>query len=429
MKPTLYIRPIEFLFPYWNDNQMLSSIQNVFMSKTQENSYIDTLSLTQLCNDNLLYKDYKLVIIFPMPLDSTNLLGSYAYKTSTENKIHTKIWFILLQMCLKICKKRQDTLIITGCDWDEHNVSNFNNHSVIKLVLDEFRNKKVSFVHLVWLYNNPFVPEWLEQETINDTSKVYSLFYSSYLSRCSYIMENIYEPTFSDKKTHWFLCLNRNPRMHRIHICYWWYRNGKRPSFFSYRNSDDYLSTENGYNAINHNYHDGQLDGYDKYNEFLQTLPWELDHEHSNHLDVQYQDTLPKKFIGNTACYVITETNYHHDVNHKGWLTEKTLKCFVYGLPGIWLAPSQTLEAVKRLGFKTFTPLINEDYDNETRFEKRFNMVRDELDRLQNIDNIDDWYKQGLEIYRHNFKNLQYLIDRDLIQIIEEYHNIWASQY
>ena len=428
MKRTLYIRPVEFLYPYWNDNQLLSSIHNIFLIKKLEETYIDTVSLTQICADDALYKDYKLVIIFPMPLDSTNLLGENSYHVTIENKIHTKIWFILLEICLKICQKRKDTLIVTGCDWDEHNVSNFNNHSVISLVLNKFRKRDISFSCLVWLYNNPFVPEWLELETVDEHSKVFTLFYSSYLPRCATIIENIYKPTFSENKTFWFLCLNRNPRMHRINICYWWYRNGKKPAHFSYRNLekigyDGYILTENGYDDLNKVYNDNQLDGFAEYEKFIQTLPWELDNKSSPNLQVAFQDTLPAEFIKSSACYIITETNYDHETDHKGWLTEKTLKCFAYGMPGIWIAPAFTLKAVKKLGFKTFTPLINEDYDNEISCSKRMKMVIAEVDRLQNIKDINNWYEQGIEIYKHNFNHLTYLINRDLVKILENYHN------
>lgn len=424
MKNTLYIRPYEFWFPYWMDNQLLSSIHNIFLEKKDQINYVDTVSLPQLCSNDELYKDYKIVIIFPMPLDSTNLLGEYSHQTSVENKIHTRMWFILLDICLKICKKRKDTVILTGCDWDEHNISNFNNHSVIKLILERFRRQQVSLKHLVWLYNNPFVPEWLQQETIEDSDKIYSLFYSSYLPRCKTILQDIYRPTFNDKKTHWFMCLNRNPRYHRMNICYWWYRNGKKPAYFSFRHPkmDDYLFTENGYNTINNDFYDNSLDGFQNYQEFLNTLPWELDHQESNYLSVLHQDTLPKQFIQSTACYIITETYYGDDTNHKGWLTEKTLKCFAYGMPGIWLAPSFTLESVKKLGFETFSPLINESYDQEISLKNRMNMVCEELDRIQKIDDIDDWYNQGLEIYKHNLNNLVNLIDRNIIEIIENYH-------
>jgi hypothetical protein len=43
------------------------------------------------------------------------------------------------------------------------------------------------------------------------------------------------------------------------------------------------------------------------------------------------------------------------------------------------------LADVRQLGFETFSPYINEDYDIETDNQKRLNMIVDEIERITNL--------------------------------------------
>jgi hypothetical protein len=89
----------------------------------------------------------------------------------------------------------------------------------------------------------------------------------------------------------------------------------------------------------------------------------------------------------------VIETN----VYECGWWTEKTAKCLVAGKPFILLGTSGQLTELKRLGFKTFDPWIDESYDNEPNAEKRFDMIKSELHRIASLSNIDQ-QKMLLEI-------------------------------
>jgi hypothetical protein len=82
---------------------------------------------------------------------------------------------------------------------------------------------------------------------------------------------------------------------------------------------------------------------------------------------------------------VVLETN----VYECGWWTEKTAKCLVSGKPFILLGTSGQLVELKRLGFKTFDPWINESYDSETNPEKRFDMIKDEIRRIASLSSND----------------------------------------
>ena len=66
-------------------------------------------------------------------------------------------------------------------------------------------------------------------------------------------------------------------------------------------------------------------------------------------------------------------------------ITEKTNKPIACQKPFIAFSTPYFLEDVRRLGFETFSPYINESYDLETDNQKRLNMIVDEIERITNL--------------------------------------------
>jgi hypothetical protein len=79
---------------------------------------------------------------------------------------------------------------------------------------------------------------------------------------------------------------------------------------------------------------------------------------------------------------IVLETN----VYDCGWWTEKTAKCLISGKPFLLLGTPAQLDELRRLGFQTFSPWIDESYDHEPNPEKRFDMICDEIRRIANLD-------------------------------------------
>lgn len=248
----------------------------------------------------------------------------------------------------------------------------------------------------------------------------------------------IKKDTFKDKlicnrkKSHYFLSLNRFARPHRIMLAYWLYKNLKKPAHISCRlanleNYNNFWHTLEGYNDLNYKFYSGRLNEEETYMKFADTLPWQLDHKSKDRstLPSLKQDIFPAKYVYDSACYIATETHFiASNDEYKGFLSEKTFKGFIWGLPSLYIGPPYMIESIKLLGYQSFTGLINEDYDNETNYVKRLEMIFDEIDRIQNIKNISKWYYEGIEIYKHNFKVINEYMDRDTAQIIEDYHNL-----
>jgi len=89
--------------------------------------------------------------------------------------------------------------------------------------------------------------------------------------------------------------------------------------------------------------------------------------------------------FNNTGCSIIAETVFDDRIH----LTEKTLRALAVGHPFLLLAGCGSLKYLKKYGFKTFAPYINEDYDKEPNSLKRMQMVVLEIQRLCKLSKQD----------------------------------------
>lgn len=95
---------------------------------------------------------------------------------------------------------------------------------------------------------------------------------------------------------------------------------------------------------------------------------------------------------------VIPETLY--DDFH--YLTEKTTKAFITKTPFLVLATCGYLEFLRSIGFKTFSPFIDESYDSEPNLEKRTRLLVDSLEKIV-FSGAENCYNQVQEILNHNY--------------------------
>ena len=88
-------------------------------------------------------------------------------------------------------------------------------------------------------------------------------------------------------------------------------------------------------------------------------------------------------------------------------LSEKLLKSIVISKPFIVVATPYFLSTLKELGYKTFDPYINEDYDLEIDNNKRLSMIVDEIERISKLSKseFNSIIKHCNEIAEYN-KNL-----------------------
>lgn len=124
-------------------------------------------------------------------------------------------------------------------------------------------------------------------------------------------------------------------------------------------------------------------------------------------------------FYENSYFSVITETLYypHHAVPNQNYigqvpafiglfLTEKTYKPIAMKHPFILLAPAHSLKMLQERGYKTFSPFIDESYDEIENDTLRLQAVVEEVKRLAKSDLVE-FTHQIKDIVEHNEEMLR----------------------
>lgn len=89
-------------------------------------------------------------------------------------------------------------------------------------------------------------------------------------------------------------------------------------------------------------------------------------------------------------------------------ISEKTFRSIMHQIPFLLVAKPGVLKVLKKLGYKTFSPFINEDYDNVVDDALRIAMVAEETLRLVNLKDkqLQNFLEGCKPIVEHNLKNL-----------------------
>jgi hypothetical protein len=109
---------------------------------------------------------------------------------------------------------------------------------------------------------------------------------------------------------------------------------------------------------------------------------------------------------------VITETTYHTDSGYDGvpFLSEKVFKAIAMQHPFILVTAPNTLQYLKKLGYKTFSSIIDESYDIELNDAARIIKIANEIQRLCNLSEteLDSFLESARKICSYNHKILKY---------------------
>lgn len=155
--------------------------------------------------------------------------------------------------------------------------------------------------------------------------------------------------------------------------------------------------------------------------------------EPSNHLDVMTFE------VGKFDPYTFILEKYYHNVSqslpmdmynaarfnivvetdiawqHSFFLTEKTIKGLLTGMPFVSVATPNFLANIRALGFETYHSLWDESYDQETEYEKRIDMIVNLCNNLCDFDWEANREKLELIKYKNqsNFLNLDKIINQE----------------
>jgi hypothetical protein len=117
------------------------------------------------------------------------------------------------------------------------------------------------------------------------------------------------------------------------------------------------------------------------------------------------------RYFHDSHIAVISETNFQTF----GWdggnrfFSEKTFKAIAFGKPFLLISVANSLPLFQKLGYKTFSPFIDESYDRETDDATRLWMIAKELERICNLDesSMDQLTENLKPICQHNFQILK----------------------
>ena len=136
------------------------------------------------------------------------------------------------------------------------------------------------------------------------------------------------------------------------------------------------------------------------------TIPHSLQSEPGNsYLSTSGWGKLSGEMHKHSYLYIASETYVRGDYKS---LTEKVFKPLANLQPFVFIAFPGALAELQKLGFKTFSPFINESYDSEQDYKTRMHMIAAEINRIVSMskEEIHNWFWSMKEILIHNQQRL-----------------------
>lgn len=227
-----------------------------------------------------------------------------------------------------------------------------------------------------------------------------------------------------------FLCLNRRWRPHRpiLVILLWFYKLLEKgyvsfgPSGDDSKENWDYI-----YDALKcGTWSNAELFKIiDENEQNIKQIPFmylDIKDLHENQADVTTSSDI---YYENSYFSVVPETTFYYRENsiNSRFITEKTFKAIAMKHPFVLATIPKSLEVLKNLGYKTFSPWIDESYDEELDDNKRLLMIVKEVDRLANLnqEQLSEFISNVAPICEHNYnllRNKTQFIYRDYLDAI-----------
>lgn len=261
---------------------------------------------------------------------------------------------------------------------------------MIEPIFGEYTPK---LIHYCWSLNSK-AEEYYKRQTTREY-----FFWGDENLRKGYDFQNNSESIDLKNKTHKFLNLNRRLRKHRLEILnFLWKENIIKDVIVSY---DSKLIQEDGM------YHFIKKYGIENWNLFYnylnETSPKIVDYDDLNNIWGYGFES--KKIYNSSLISILSETNFYEET---GYLSEKIWKPIAHGHPFILVGPYNALKSLREdFGFKTFSPFIDESYDEEKDPNVRMQMIEKEIQRLNNysLEELKEIVEKLKLVILHN-KNL-----------------------
>lgn len=278
-------------------------------------------------------------------------------------------------------------------------------------VLDKIRHKQL---RLLFTYGEPDDPYAIDKRLrelceAHDIDRESIFFVSgntiadsidgmAYVCESEYLFEIqntvIPEPTIFERKTKKYTCLNRVHKQYRKEFVYNLWKDGlTKDAYVSYGNIKN-KDTKDDFATINDGFVKYQTTNIDYVSEsFNRVLPLSADNlntdEHNDHsLSVDYLFT-------DSYWNIVMET--YLDATGGVFLTEKTFKPIKHGQPFVILGTTDSLRYLQEQGYKTFSPWIDESYDQEQDVRFRWYAIIEIVRKIANT-SLEDLHRKHIEM-------------------------------
>lgn len=206
-----------------------------------------------------------------------------------------------------------------------------------------------------------------------------------------------------------FLCLNRRPHLHRVSLLgILSHKDLISEAHYSYYD-DSFCKSQFANTLIKQKFTRESasciFDGIEKIDAAL-PLRLTLDQDGNNPDGVSQTD---EYLFSETYFSVITETfffsNSYMNESNTVFMSEKTFNAILMKHPFIIVGTPHSLDHLGHLGYRTFAPYINEDYDLPDSDENRMLKIVAEVERLCKMSDSEwlEWQQNVKEIVDHNY--------------------------
>ena len=247
--------------------------------------------------------------------------------------------------------------------------------------------------------------------------------------RLGYMNDYVKEHDLDSNKLrpHKFICFNRQLayRTHRITLAYLALKYDLlNHNVFSFLEKIDEKQVLDNTRAWDKYYKNIDIQRVARH--IVKMLPWEIDtHALSQSEKTNFSTHNNKKELYlNTYIHIVSETRFHDGTSP--FISEKTYRPIANLQPFLYIGNYNSLRDLHALGFKTFHPYINEDYDIEQDPEKRMTMIEQELKKLNDLtlEQIHELYYNVKDILIYNRNHLTTFVNAQPYQnLIRELQN------
>lgn len=194
-----------------------------------------------------------------------------------------------------------------------------------------------------------------------------------------------------------FSILSRNYRPWRLEFYLGLLKAGVlERSVYSFHNIDPYNQVKPSY-SIHELISDAQSAGYTLEDQDVQRWLSQLPYNLPGASKYDKHNTVTTDTIRRAGVHLLIESHwdpFYYWANYRGmdprefspgFPTEKTYKAIACARPFIAVSTPYFLESLKRLGFKTFSPWIDESYDREPDNSQRMRLIIKEAQRINGL--------------------------------------------